>query len=97
MKIWILSDHEKRGGTRGDHFKNWSFYMLISFSRIKYDGGRTATALANHRFEPFLRTLKMEIKILANLSNKLYAKLKIGKNTCDFWTLTKIDDRKTFV
>ena len=32
----------------------------------------------------FLGTLKMEIKILANLSNKLYAKLKIGKTHAIF-------------
>ena len=61
-------------GTRGDHFKNRHFYMLISFFKVEYDGSRTSAALANYRFKPFLRTLKMEISSLTNLLNELCTK-----------------------
>ena len=50
--IIIIIIIEKR--TLGAALKNRLFYMLISVFKNEYDGGRIVTALANHRFKPFL-------------------------------------------
>ena len=54
--------------------------MLISIFKVEYDGSRTSTTLANHRFMPILWSLKLMIFILNNLLNKIRIEEITGTN-----------------